>query len=485
MRSIFRPIAIMLIALSSFLPSSISTAVEGPAPKKVPAESQPSGTKYLLLDSRIVESTRNARLRVGTVKKHRENPLFREDKPWEPRFDNVYANIVYDEQEQVYKCWYSPFVIDSGQTKTPRDARKPGQYMARLRATGGDREMGVCYATSKDGIRWTKPSMDIRLWDGERRTNIVDIGPHGSGVIKDLRDADPKRRYKMFMKDGGMAVEFSPDGLHWTDPIRCPEIDAAGDTHNNAFWAPEIQRYVGITRLWSDDPRQRVVGRTESRDFVSWSKAVEVFRGDPSRQIYALPVFRYAGVFIGLPVIFQPETDRSHTELAWSPDTINWYRIDPDVALIPTSSKPGDYDWGCVYGAACPIVLDDEIRLYYGASNGPHTDWRDGFLALATLRPDGFAGYEPARDGEQAVVTTTPFSKVPGALKITADAAGGALRVAVLDAAGNALAVSEAIREDVTDRPAVFPPGFDLTGRSEPIRLQFRCESSKLYAFSF
>ena len=485
MLSTFRHTAIGLIILGSFLQSSILKADDGSTPNSVQAETHQGRKKFLLLDSRIVQSTRNAKLTVGTVKKHEGNPLFREDKPWEPRFDNVYANIIYDEQEQLYKCWYSPFVTDSGHTNTPRDDREPGQYMTRLRETGGDREMGVCYATSKDGIDWVKPLMDIRLWEGDRRTNIVDIGPHGAGVMKDLREADPKRRYKMFMKDGGMAVEFSPDGLHWTDPIRCPDVDAAGDTHNNAFWAPELERYVGITRLWNDNPRQRVVGRTESRDFVNWTKAVEVFRRDPSRQIYALPVFRYAGVYIGLPVIFQPETDRSHTELAWSPDTIHWSRIEPDVPLIPTSSEPGDYDWGCVYGAACPIVLDDEIRLYYGASNGPHTDWRDGFFALATLRPDGFAGYEPVSDGEPAVVTTTPFSALPGELKITADAAGGAVRVAVLDEAGETLAVSEAIREDVTDRPAVFPPDFDFAGRSEPVRLQFRCESSKLYAFSF
>ena len=34
------------------------------------------------------------------------------------------------------------------------------------------------------------------------------------------------------------------------------------------------------------------------------------------------------------------------------------------------------------------MCRDREIRLYYGASNGTHNGWRDGFLALATLRPD-------------------------------------------------------------------------------------------------
>jgi hypothetical protein len=229
---------------------------------------------------------------------------------------------------------------------------------------------------------------------------------------------------------------------------------------------------------------QRVVGRTESRDFIRWTKAVEVLRGDPSRQVYAMPVFRYAGVYIGLPVIFQPETDRSHTELARSPDTIHWRRIDPGVPLIPTSSNRNAYDWGCVYGAACPIIRDDEIRLYYGASNGPHTDWRDGFIALAMLRPDGFAGYEPTEVGKTALVTTAPVAAARGALHITADAAGGSIRVTVLDTKGNELASSQPITGDATNQPVVFSNDFTFTSHSEPVRLRFRCSSAKLYAFS-
>jgi hypothetical protein len=227
------------------------------------------------------------------------------------------------------------------------------------------------------------------------------------------------------------------------------------------------------------------VGRTESPDFIHWTKAVEVFRGDPARQIYAMPVFRYAGVYIGLPVIFEPEADRSHTELAWSSDTVHWHRIDPGTPLIPTTSNREAYDWGCVYGAACPIVRNDEIRLYYGASNGPHTDWRDGFFALATLRPDGFAGYEPADTNKTAVVVTTPIQTGGETLRITADAAGGSLRVTAIDAFGKPLGTSQRITDDVTDRPVVFRDGFKLPAHDNLIRFRFELDSARLYAFSF
>ena len=68
-------------------------------------------------------------------------------------------------------------------------------------------------------------------------------------------------------------------------------------------------------------------------------------------------------------MIFNAVTDRVHCELAWSPDTWEWHIIDPGTPLIDTSHEKGDYDWGCVY-ASVPIFLPDEIRIYYGASDG-------------------------------------------------------------------------------------------------------------------
>jgi hypothetical protein len=54
-------------------------------------------------------------------------------------------------------------------------------------------------------------------------------------------------------------------------------------------------------------------------------------------------------------------------------------RVDPGTPLIPLSDEKGGDDWGCAYAAACPAVLEDQIRIYYGASNGTHNGWRDGF----------------------------------------------------------------------------------------------------------
>ncbi len=70
--------------------------------------------RYLLLDSRVIESKANVHLTVGVAHKDKNNPLFKEDKPWEPRFDNPYCSVIYDEEEKIYKCWYSIFIKSGG-----------------------------------------------------------------------------------------------------------------------------------------------------------------------------------------------------------------------------------------------------------------------------------------------------------------------------------------------------------------------------------
>ena len=95
-------------------------------------------------------------------------------------------------------------------------------------------------------------------------------------MFKDMRDPSWRRRYKMFFKHDPqktVCVAYSADGVHWTDPIACRSIDAPGDTHNNAFWAPEREEYVGITRITRHTDRWpqsvRLVGRTSSKDFLN------------------------------------------------------------------------------------------------------------------------------------------------------------------------------------------------------------------------
>ena len=470
MERLFRKRMVLVALQTVLLIMSQTTLTQRPA---LAQETDVPRDRFLVLDARVIESTENAKLVLGTVKKHKANPLFGEDKPWEKRFDNLYGNVIYDNEENIFKCWYSPFVVDhSAKGMTLEERQKP------YRPPPG-RQMGVCYATSQDGIHWEKPSLGLVEYAGSRENNIVRLGPHGTGVFKDMHERDPGRRYKSIQK--GLSVSVSPDGLNWKKPRKCKGVQVRGDTHNNALWAPTLGRYVGITRTKGEDGRE--VARIESDDYETWNEAEVVLVGDRKQQAYAMPVFYHGGVYLGLIAIYADRPiDRVWTELAWSPDTVTWNRIAPGTPLIPCSEETLDYDYGCVYACATPVFLDDEIRLYYGGSDYLHFGWRTGSLCLATLRPDGFAGYTLETEDKPALVTTTaiPYRERP--IRVSADIAqGGSIRVSVLDPSGSVIAEAQPVPQTVTDARLKF----ERPILSDKIRLRFELEAAKIYSFSF
>lgn len=408
----------------------------------------------LFLDPRVVASMANAKLELGTVQKHPANPLFGEDffadppKRWEARLDNVYPNVIYDDEEGLFKCWYKSFIVDEPSNNTPL-AQRPSQSYRQ-----GAREEGLLYAVSADGITWEKPAIGIIDFEGSTANNLVmrraSHGLHAGGVFKDRHEPDPTRTYKFIHRNasaGRMATCFSADGMRWSQPVLWTTHDAVGDCHNNAIWSPERERYVCITRGWSDGIR--TVLRSESADFVHWSKPVEIMRGaDAHDQIYSLPICRYGDLYIGLPSVFHKgdegaaNWDTVDTELAISVDSVHWERICPGEALIPRGDgayPDGAYDCGCVYAAAS-FIHEGAIRIYYGGSNGLHNNWREGSLSLATLEIDRFAGYVPADASGYAFVQTNPIRLADQRVTVNAEVQpGGSIRAKIMDAGGTSV----------------------------------------------
>ena len=454
-------------------------------PPAEPVESIDSGPitprkRYLLLDSRLINSTKNARLAVGTVTKHPANPLFGQDLPWEQTIHHMYANVVFDTSDKLYKIWY--FTTISG----PPKQADWGRHVTPGRLAPGESRQGNCatlYAESPDGIRWKKPPLDVYRYKGQP-TNIVVWGTHGTGIFKDSHATDPLRRFKRISgrhPHGRLDAAFSVDGIRWGK--RFPIAEARGDTHNNALWAPDLKKYVAFTREYPP-PGIRTVLRMESRDFVKWSKPVEVMRGPIEAQTYSMPVFRYADVYLGLVAIFHTSGKlhgRVTTELAWSPDTKIWRRIDRGQPLIPLSNTVGDINWGCVYAASRPVVLKDKIRIYYSGQKKTH-DWNDGWLCLATLRTDGWAGYVPRNASQPAVLVTKPILCNGKTLRLTADVHdGGSVRVSVLDKTGRPLGKSSTLTSNITQGVAAKVAAF--RGMRICVRMEIR--NAQVYSLGF
>lgn len=465
-------------------------------PSALPAEEDTDRDRYLLLDSRIIDETDNVQLTVGVVQKDENNPLFKEDKPWEPRFDNPYCSIIYDEEEQIFKCWYSIFIKSGPHGDFPGEGI-PSDERAWIDWTEGDREHGVCYATSKDGIHWEKPELGQIEYNGDKNNNIVIEFEHGVTVIKDIHETDPKKRYKaIHPMSEHSAVWFSEDGIHWGEMIDIGPLDD-GDTNNSVWWDPDLQKYVIITRHWGGANTtgrygrmgHRQKSRSESPDFLNWSKPEVVLEGlDLRMQIHDMPVVRHAGVYLGMVGLFDIEASRQWCELAWSPDSKEWHRIQPGTPLIPNGPVMGDYDWGCVF-AAIPLIDEEKIRIYYGANDGRFMAWRNGYLALAWLRADGFAGIEQIAGGSNKTgsVTTKPVKVASNSLCVSADVApSGFVKVTALNARDKKLGEGKLVAKTVTDAEIEWKDKFSLKKyEGKKIKLKFELRESKLYSFSF
>jgi len=434
--------------------------------------------KHLVLDGRAIARTEGVKLVIGTVEKDPHNPLFQADRPWENSLNNLYPNLIYDDEEKLFKLWYKCVLSDK-------------DVIARMMppATIHDQGWLLLYATSTDGIAWQKPELGIVGFDGSTRNNAVCRDTPNVGVFKDLHDADPSRRYKMIydVGSGKMRVRFSRDGLHWSEPIVPEGLGPAGDTHNNAFWDESLGRYLLITRFFLGE---RLVYRSQSADFLRWEPPTLALRSQPeegkTHQTYCMPAFPYAGGYLGFVMIYHAGTDRTvDCELCWSPDSVQWRRVFPGVAMIPRGPA-GSYDAGCIYAqAGSPVAKDGRLMIFYGGSTAVHRGWKRHCLpCLARLRVDGFAGYAPTEPGRAGSVVTAPMVATEEPLTISADAAGGAIRVEVLDAPGYGLADCEPITGDVTDGTVVWKGGKSLASLSgRTVRLKFDLAGATLYAF--
>lgn len=520
---------------------------------------------YAAFDTiQAVESSENAQTVLGNAERHEH--LMMADKPWEPRIDNGYPNVVYLPEERMpFKLWYDcciqvshPSVCSSKDTK------------------------GLLYAESEDGFTWHKPELGLVDFRGSRANNIVLKGTHGLGVFIDPHERQ-SGRFKAFgmlqEKQTGLKVAISSaeqlqevrirvnshlqltddwdemgllkgdtlmrdqlkeqilsledlsamqtpvdllwlrpaigglltseDGLRWGGKRELRLGNNRWDTHNNMFWDEKRQEYVGITRgdtsavsasgMWR---LNRTVARVSSPSWDgSFSNLKVVHAGESlADQLYAQITFPFYSAYIGLLATYDskfasntPE-DKVRCELAWSPDTLHWFRlrdesrVDAPGELIRSDSG-GNKLWDC-FMANKPVVLGETMRLYYMAGDGPHFGSRNTTLAVATLRRDGFAGRAP-RSARAAALIISRLLTCDGELPVvTADVAmGGSLRVAIEGVegpiAGYTLPESVPLLRSATERRMAWS---SRTGREKlpaKCRLRIELRNATLYTFGW
>ena len=135
----------------------------------------------MFIDDAFIESLEGIKKGVVPAEKVSDEPLIKSDQPWEKSWRmSGYVNVVYDEEENLFKMWY-----DVGQRSSSDVAEEAA---------------GLAYALSEDGIHWKKPILNLIEDKGSKKNNLLFPflrWAHGHGVIKDPIEADPSKRYKM------------------------------------------------------------------------------------------------------------------------------------------------------------------------------------------------------------------------------------------------------------------------------------------------
>ena len=196
-------------------------------------------------------------------------------------------------------------------------------------------------------------------------------------------------------------------------------------------------------------------GRTQSADFLDWSTPELVCAPDdddpPHAEFHTTPVFYREGVYICLNQIL----DRGgggviDVELMLSRDGYDWQRPFRNEFFLPRGAT-GAFDGGSIFTNSTPVILEDEIRFYYGgysagATSGDNSRHASG-IGVATLPRDRFAGIAPQartdlstqRQPVESVGQVTLKKRSITALRsmeLNANAEVGCIRVELLDGAG-------------------------------------------------
>lgn len=164
-------------------------------------------------------------------------------------------------------------------------------------------------------------------------------------------------------------------------------------------------------------------------------------------QLHGAPVFVHHGVYFALVQVADFETHGLQPiELAISRDGLAWTRPFRATPFLQVGAA-GTFDAGRIWSNATPVVLESEIRFYYGAYEHP---WKYGTaeypwnsktripksgIGLATLPLDRFAGLRPIEQIGQ--ITLRPQSLLGAlGLSLNANASSGTIRIELLNASG-------------------------------------------------
>ncbi|MHB8897976.1 MAG: hypothetical protein ACYC6Y_04455 [Thermoguttaceae bacterium] len=389
----------------------------------------------------------------------------------------------------------------------------------------GDPAEVYCLAESKDGVRWTRPQLDLFPLPGHEKTNIIlaHAAPstHNFSPMLDGRPGTPvEQRFKALggTMESGLVAWCSPDGIHWKKLRDDAVLTRAMvpfpymfDSQNLAFWSAAEQKYVCYFRVFKDGIRR--ICRTTSDDFLNWAAPVLMeydHNGQPApiEHLYTNqthPYFRAPHIYVATAARFMPGrqvlTEEQAKAIHVNPD----YFKDTSDAVLMTTRGGGVYQRTFLGAFIRPGIgaTNWVSRTNYPALNivqtGPaemsvyaNQDYAQptAHLHRYSMRLDGLASARADYEGGELVTRPLTFAGSHLSINFATSAAGG-IRVEIQTpdgkpAAGFAL---DECREQIgneIDRIVSWKGGDDVSALAgRPVRLRFVMNDADLYALQF
>ena len=472
------------------------------------------GTRLeLFVDHYLIDRLEGARLTLGRPEP--AGTVLKADQPWEGPFNFGYEVI-----------------------------RDGGIYRLFYRGWSEDDSVVVCYAESRDGVRWEKPNLGLVDVAGTRENNVVALmdetglsplsslypfvdsrpGVPASERVKGIRAIlQSKEPFLMHVYLYG-----SKDWFRWSrlreEPIIATGIRNAFDASNYFFWSQTEGLYVCYFRYMVSRPTGssaaglRSVQRATSRDLIHWSEPKGMTYSDtgtaiPSDHLYTNntePYFRAPHLYVGLAarfmrgqrVVTDAQLDRMQVAsqggniyyedcsdavlLTTRPGTNRFDRTFPEALVRP---GPGPENWisRTNYPLKGVVQTGPAEMSFFVSRHYAQPSWH---IERLTLRLDGFSSVQAPYQGGEMHTKPLVFSGKQLVINYATSAAGS-LRVEVQDMEGRpfpGLSLSDCpeIIGDEIERPVTWEGRQDLGQLSgKPVRLRFVMKDADLYSMRF
>ena len=298
----------------------------------------------MILEDDVAEADRIG-WRIEQARPDPDNPLIEPAFPWDSGVVFSHGTVLKDPIDDLWKAWYSS-------------------------APFGTHDWRLTYATSEDGVNWTRPALDLCTYPGHDGTNVlIDADSGGinlyASVLVDPA-ADPDRRYEMYLMrlpaygfdrrespwlqteiviDGlplpagksshppGMYRYVSPDGIRWTPeagpvlvhqhhPRNVNYRDASGTADGAFIYQDPDGGYLayhkiaepmhpgGLAPYDVGSPRRRIIVRRTSADGLEFSPPEVVlapdWRDPQDLQFMELTSTPVEGGYLGIATCYHP-----------------------------------------------------------------------------------------------------------------------------------------------------------------------------------